>query len=295
MADVTLKIDADTARYIAKIAAAAGETKKLGKAAADSFGNAMGDAVSKSLIKLEVLKKVLRTIAQASDAVANKRSESSRRSGERAVSIGESLASLGVKDIRSASKDLQEQSGIASTDQRVAFLQAISDASESARTPIDSDTALQAAKLYARGGDISFGRGGKELIEGLTRGESLRDISSASAAKRPGLADPYLYDSALGDELGVRDVERTSELVSDNRRSEAGLRQRAGHAAVEVRASESFAGEFTAAAAEAVGARGVTDQIKGNGSGFDDVVHAINSQTYDLRRLNLPGQGETGP
>lgn len=298
MADAKITLDADTAAMVAKLTKAGDAVKKAGKDAADGFGNAMGDALQRSLLKVEALKKAIRIVAQAADEVGRKAIDASRAVGGRAVSLATSLAPLGIQDLPKFSRQLEDAKGLATTEERVSFAQALSQQSESSPVPLDAETAKKALLEFARGGELYYGRGGSELLKGLQHGASIDDIRSEAVRRRPGLSDyGSFYDDPLTEELRVRSEEdRLGNATARDRAFNRGFRYREGRASAEARASDSLSAELTLAGADSAGAGTYIESKKGDQAigSFEDALQTNSRILGQIRGLNVTGQGEAG-
>jgi hypothetical protein len=286
MADVILKVDADVARYLAKLHQMADETEKAGKRAARGFGSAMEEAVTKSLLKVELLKKAFRTAAQIADDISRKAITSAERTGERALSLATSLAAMGVKDIGGTSQRIQGMSGNTTIAERVAFAESVSSASASGRVPFDSAQSMAAIEAYAQGGDLLYGKGGSALTKGLERRLPVDYIRQQQMAARPGLDN---LGGVVGNELMIRNTQRMYEQEADANRYGRGMRQRLGAAETDFRASEGYGSEIAASVMESNGGAFFVNEANAQKSGViigEEVRKAIQAN----RPLNTTGR-----
>ena len=230
--DVTLKIDADVAAYIAKVARASTATKGMAK---DTSG--IGNEIIKATAKMEVLKRAAEAAGRAVAATLSASVDASKSAGSRAVSLATSFGSLGVKDISGASKRLIDSEGAATSGEREAFLSSLVGVNKSRQAPMSADEAVSAAGAYARYGDLMFGKGGEELREGLANGRSVEEITRTSSAKRNVSGALSDTSGALAQELSIRRKEDKAALRSDENRRAAGIQVRAGAASNQIEES----------------------------------------------------------
>lgn len=289
MGDVTLKIDADVAQYIAKMARGSEATKKVAKDA-----GSIGDEFVKGVTKLETFKKAIEAAGRAVTSVLDKSAEASKRGGARALSLATSLGALGVRDITGASTQLSTAQGASSVDERVAFAQALENANRSRRVPLSESTVNQALDAYTRGGDLQFGRGGNELIEGLGKGLSVTEIARRSALRRPGLQGVINNPNGpVMTELALQTVEDQGRVTEEAARRTAGLQVRAGRVANDVTAATKggIADTFRGILPDA--ANGALDAARGR-SALDDVRDLLETQNSIMTRsLNRPNFNTT--
>ena len=292
MADIVLKIDADTARYIAKIAAAANETKKIGETAGKGIGSTMESSVSRALLRIELLKKALRTVADAANDIGQRATDASKTAGDRRYSLATSLSGLGVKDVGGAIKQIEAGRGLATSQQTTAFVEALASASEGQRAPLDADTAQAAIAAFQRGGELLYGKGGVELTKGFERGLSVDEITRQAIAKRPGLGS---VGADVLNELATRSAEDRFGLSAQENRNARGLNQRVGQAYSDYRGSQSLGGEIAETVEGKLGLTTPTNEINAR-KNAEYIGQAIERQTRILNNptLNLTGQGEAG-
>lgn len=268
MSDVVLKIDADVAQYISKMARAGQSTKKVAKDAAS-----IGDGFTSSLVKLAVLQRAITAAGTAVTSILDKSKSASMSAGERAVGLTTSLGSLGVKNAGVAADRYAAAQGSATLEQRASFASALASANASRRTPFSQEQIAEGLGAYRRFGDTTFAAGGSELIKGMERGLSVSEITAAAVRKRGGLLDPT---STAGKEIGMRRAEDISQQQEERLLGDAGLNERERALAYRNLANSSGLGgqilnaivpdvvkEAVARSAESIGVNTVTKQSEG--------------------------------
>ncbi len=288
--DVTLKIDADVAAYIAKVARASAATKGMAK---DAGG--IGAEVAKSITKMEVLKKAAEAAGRAIAGILDKGTESSKRSGQQALSLASSFGGLGVKDIGKTSNEYLKGSGAASTEERVGFAESLAAVNGRRQAPMSGDEAQKYLDAYRAGGDLVYGKSGSDLSEGASKGIPVEEITRRSVLRRPGLRglfnDP---NNPAMQELGLRSKEDESVIYGDEVRRSAGAQMRSGKAANDLTAANSQGADIFRSLVGAIpGVDQALDAQTGKTS-IDGVRDAVDSQTQLLRRaITQPTFGTT--
>jgi hypothetical protein len=171
MADAVFRVAADVAEYIAGMARADAANKKTARSAAN-----IGDAVGKSIIKVELLNRALNAAGRAVSSVMDKAAGVSVSAGDRALGLATSLGSLGVRDINATTRSLSSARGGTTAEQKAAFAKSLADANKQRRVALKPEEAEQALAAFTKFGEFAFGTGGQDLISGIAEGSSLSSL-----------------------------------------------------------------------------------------------------------------------
>ncbi len=237
-ADATIKIDSDTTSLVGGAGKGEKAVKKIGTAA-----KAIGDEFTKAITKVGLLKAALTQAGNAAADMVNKATAANKRGGSRALDLSVSAASLGVQDIEGFQRNLRSvQSGV-TAEERGSFVSALEASQGDARIKMTGAQAEEASLAYARGGDLLYGKGGKDLINGLGRGMSVADIQAEMATnKGAGLASLRAQGQTL-EEWALRQVETTGGYVTDAARRDRGAQARAGAVQTDIKSAKSAASD----------------------------------------------------
>lgn len=231
--DAIFRVAADVAEFVAGMARAEQATKKVARSA----GN-IGDQVGASVVKIELLNRALNAAGRAISGVMDKASSASQNAGDRAIGLATSLGSLGVRDINSTIKRLSGGSGGTTAEQKANFAKALASANKQRRTPLSGDEADAALQAFAELGEFGFGEGGADLLEGLSNGQSLADITAAGRGRferiQAARTDPM---SPLFQGLRGRGAEAEAQRAEEDAFLVSGTSERAQKAAMRVRAA----------------------------------------------------------
>ena len=227
--DAIFKVAADVAEFVTGFAAADRAVKKTAK----SVGS-IGDQISGSIIKVELLNRALNAAGRAISGVLDKAKSASQSAGDRAIDIATSLGQLGVTDINSVTKRLSSAAGGTTLEQKSGFVRALANANQQRRSPLSGKENEAFIDAFIQGGELGFGPGGEDLLKGVADGTPLEDlIKKAQQRSAPVLA-------ALTDPM--------SPLFQ-------GLRGRTADTGAQLREEREFLVRGTSSRAEAAAAR----------------------------------------
>jgi hypothetical protein len=292
-------IDADAQKVLSESAKAKKAVESIGDGAVKAgkkIEASLGDTISKAVLRVELLKKVLSGAGQALSTILDKASQSSQSAGGRKVETAASFAELGIRDIPKAIDRMEATKGVASMQQRAGFASALVGASRSARVPFSPEQAQEALQMFARGGEVMYGQGGQAILEGLSHGKTPEQIRTEAARKRPGLVSIYGTANDVSEELATQSKEREAQLITEEDEHQRGLQTRIGRARTAIRATDlplSVRGlyELTPDA--------LKDGIGTDNGSIKDVHEELQEQTRVMRRegrqLNLSAGTEKAP
>jgi hypothetical protein len=286
--DVTLKIDADTARYIAKISAASDETLKLNKHT-KGIGGAWEHAnehLGKALLRGAAIATVFEKAAEAVNKIAEKSSEINKEAGGEALSRSLALSKIGAGE--GARQVLENGTGGATNKERTQAAESLASFSETSRFKLDQRTIVRYFALINTGLYKS-----DELIILIKRGLPLP--SEAEVADRLKAQTPEART-----ELAARSQERYNENARNDAYSSGG-RNRAFQSARERAEAEHPIGYGVLDFVEsAPGIGGVakaaerTEQLAETNGILRSIANLLGRQSATENSLNLTGQGEAG-
>ena len=172
MADAVFRVAADVAEYIAGMTRADAANKKVAKSAAG-----IGDAVGRSVVKIELLNRAINAAGRAISNVMDKASSTAATAGERATGLAVDLSGMGVSNINEITKLIGRGGATGTTaEQGAQFVRSLAQANKDRRAPMKPSESEAAIAAFMEGGEFRFGRGGEELIRGLSEGRSLDKI-----------------------------------------------------------------------------------------------------------------------
>ncbi len=216
--DVTLKIDADTAGYIAKIAKLAEEhgkvTKKIREGADES--EKLSASILKTVSGVVGLAAVASSLAASLKNARDHAAELSRSMGSQANTLAPSLYSLGLnkRQVEATIEQIRSGQGAASPEQMTSFigtLAAENDERSRINAPrIDQGRALTAISEYRSGGDSAFGANGNLLSRYFTdnmfkwRNDPIGEVASGIRTSRLGGEG---VASQVAEEQSIREYE----------------------------------------------------------------------------------------
>lgn len=254
MSDAVFRIAADVSDYINKMQHAEKATKRV----ANSAGQ-IGEAVGKSMIKVDLLLRALNSVSRSVSQVIDKATDTARTSANRGAGLTGSLMDLRIRDPGAMNKKLSSGVGLATAEQSAVFAKSLAGATKDQPRPsADSEALLNAFQKY---GAYGAGEGGQNIIAGIGKGLSTDDLISDTrnrfdAASLIARADP-MSDIARSMQATADENKRiaTEEVVYNQSGSAQNARYERlrGHNAENPSSSPSLAtGAFGEAAGEGV-------------------------------------------
>ncbi len=184
MSDVVLRIDADTARYIAKIAAASEQTKQLGhhtKGIGDQWAHA-NEHLGRTLIRGAALSEVFSKLTEEANKFAKTTADISKASGGDALARSNAANQLGVGKIPGIDAFINNASGAATSKERTSGLEQLASYNETSRFKVTPKTvtryiALVSSGLYKPDELINLLKQGKPLPNDEEQARRLADLT----------------------------------------------------------------------------------------------------------------------
>lgn len=215
----TLTIDADTARFLTKVAQMGLALEGAGKKGAKGF-DGIGSAM-KYIAGGGALISIASTASNTIRASGEKLKEMSRDAGKLRLELAAAVAVSGGKNLIGVENQVMREPGPTSTDERAGFALSMLRAQGQLRagvTPAGQHFMMSRRKseaenlkvlnAYAKLGPLAFGEGGAELQENFVERNMTADQAIRySIARRPGLRR-ILSDQAVTQELGMRTREQ---------------------------------------------------------------------------------------
>ena len=225
MGDAVFRVGADVSDYVNKMAVAERSTKRVGKAAAS-----IGDQVTGSIVKVELLTRALNAAGRAVSNVLDKAEAASKSAGSRAVSLATNLDSLGVDagGMGRLTSTVARGSPYTTAEQGAALVRSLAAAAKDRRSPMGGADAESLIKSAIGGGELAYGEGFRDLLTGFSGGLPASDIISTGKARaerirRIAAGDPL---SPLSQELEARAEEAQQQFTEEKALGTPGTRRR---------------------------------------------------------------------
>ena len=307
-----LVVTADYSGVVKEAAKATKENEKAAKAAGSigregqkarkpmqdmSVGTqGMASGMGKALMKVGLIRQALTAAGRAARQLMAEAEGASATQREQRLSMSESLITAGARSPVSITRAAMDTEGVATQAQRQAFAQGLAG---TGRTFSDAD--LRAlVEAFATGGEIAFGRAGKEVVDGLAAGLSVGGAIDRARRRRPG-ADRILRSAEAEEQTRLTSLERRAQRA----RADIGASAEIGRARADVFRAENrtLGGFISGVDTLTVGLVGESiaagaSQNVGAGQGVNRLAAALERNETAISRQRRPAlgaQGESAP
>ncbi len=264
----------------------------------DNLSSSIERSITKSLAKFELMKRAVGAVGNAVNEMASKAEAASQARGERAINMATALNKLGVTQVDKTMSELERAGGSSSIAERTSFVESLASQQGGSRFKAKPEEIQAAIAAYSQGGNLTYGKGGEELLAGIARGKPIEQITRESELARPGLFSLSTNTGgAVATELSIRDVERRAQLRAEASRAPAGQQGRLGGAILDaVNAKDAATDIKSTIAFQAPGVKAAADLAAGKnndvGAAFD---RALDRQTKAIRPKFTPNYSAKGP
>lgn len=195
MADQVMRVDGDFKGYVNAARGAESATKKVAKEA-----GGIGDAVAKSIVKIEILKMGLSKAVQLLTQINTLNTDASKGRDDRAMRVSTAASSLGIEG-RTLIDKLENRKGKLSTNaQSMTFLESLASSQKSANVKMSASDASESVDLFEQMGEMVAGKDGGDFIKLLADGRSPKESAKRLLSERGNAGQYEQFYTAVGNQ-----------------------------------------------------------------------------------------------
>lgn len=221
MADQIMKVDGDFKPYVNAAKGAENATKRVAKEA-----GGIGDAVAKSIVKIEILKMGLSKAVQLLTQINALNTDAAKGRDDRAMRVSTAASSLGIEGSGLISRLENRKGKLSTSAQSMSFLESLASSQKSANVKMSAADASESVDLFEQMGEMVTGAGGSDFIKMLSDGRSPKESARRllSEQKNAGQYQEYYgavnrqnqADQATFNDQARRGAAGAEQLAFDN-------------------------------------------------------------------------------